>query len=220
MVTAFPLDAATWWGALPISTLSLDPVEHIVADMTGKGEPIDDDVAPMLWEGEVSLGRMSSGDAAHAAVMMDLLRPAGRLFWVYDIRRPFPKADPTGAILGASIPSIASLPGSGREMSMSGLPVGYELRQGDLLGFGYDGGRRALHRVLTPVVLANGAGTTPVFEVSTLIRPGAQVGAAIQLVRPSIPCRRVPGSVVTGSTRQAITEGFTFRFKQSLGQIA
>ncbi|MBN2628943.1 MAG: hypothetical protein JXR75_00220 [Rhodobacteraceae bacterium] len=219
-MTTYPLDRDAWWGALPISSLMLDPVEHVISDMTGKGEPIDDDVAPMLWEGEVTLARMTQAEAAHASAMMDLLRPAGRLFWAYDRRRPAPAADPTGALLGAAVPVIASLPASGRELSLSALPAGYVLTRGDLIGWAYDGGRRALHRVLTSVVTANGAGTTPVFEVSTLIRPGVVLGAAVSLIRPSILARRIPGSVVTGTTRGTITEGFTFRFKQSLGQVA
>ncbi len=221
MSVTFPLPSDDWFRLLPVSSMSFDPVEHVVADMNGHGEWITDDVAPMLWEGQVTLGRMLQTEADHASVMMDLLRPAGRMFWVFDIRRPTPAADPGGLILTGSglVPVISTLPGSNREIALSGLPAGYVLRRGDYLGFSYQGGRRALHRVVAAQVVASGSGVTPTFELSTLIRPGAVVGTPVQLIRPAIPVMREPGSVVPGETRARITSGFTFRFKQTLAVI-
>lgn len=219
MAITFPLAAAEWFAALPIAAMQLDPVEHVVADMTGKGEWISDDVAPMLWQGEVTLGKMLDTEAAHASVMMDLIRPAGRLFYVYDTRRPAPKSDPLGVILGASAPVISALAASRRELSLSGLPAGYVLSRGDYLAFSY-GGRRALHRIASDGVVANGAGGTPLFEVSTLIQPGATISTPVQLITPSIPVMRIPGSVTAGTSRRTVTDGLTFKFIQTLAVIA
>ena len=219
MTISFPLSATDWFGALPIASMSLDPAENVVADMTGSGEPITDDVAPMLWRGTVTLGRMLRSEAAHASVMMDLIRPSGAMFWAFDVRRPSPAADPRGLILGTSVPTIHALPAGNRQIALAGLPAGYVLSLGDLLGFSYGSGRVALHRVAEPLVIANSSGVTPAFQLSTLIRPGAIVGAPVQLIRPAIPCLRVTGSVSTGETRATITEGFTFQFGQSLAVI-
>ncbi len=220
MAVTFPLAANDWFAALPIGAMQLDPVEHVVADMTGKGEWISDDVAPMLWQGEVTLGKMLAQEAAHASVMMDLIRPAGRMFWIYDTRRPAPKADPMGSILGSAAPFISTLAASRREMALSGLPAGYVLTRGDYLGFTYGGGRQALHRVASATVVANGSGVTPLFEVSTLIQPGAALTTPVQLIKPAIPVMRIPGTVKTGTTRSTVTEGFTFQFVQTLAVIA
>lgn len=220
MTVSFPLPSADWFGQLPVSSMTLDPVEHVVADMTGEGEWLTDDVAPMLWEGSVTLGRMLQVEADHAAIMMDLLRPAGRLFWAYDIRRPAPATDPAGLILGSATPVIHALPAGNREIALSGLPAGYVLSRGDYIGFAYAGGRRALHRIAAAQVVASTAGVTPAFELSTLIRPGATVASPVSLIRAAIPVMREPGSVVTGETRARITTGFTFRFKQTLAVIA
>ena len=220
MAVTFPLAAADWFARLPIATMKLDPTENVVADMTGKGEWISDDVAPMLWQGEVTLGRMTRSEADHAQVMIDLIRPAGRLFWAYDTRRPAPLSDPMGAILGSAVPVISALAAGNRELALSGLPAGYILRRGDYLGFAYGGGRRALHRVADELVVANGSGVTPLFEVSTLILAGAQLGFPVQLIRPAIPVMRVPGSVDGGTSRHTITEGMKFRFGQTLAVIA
>lgn len=219
MAVSFPLSATDWFALLPISAMSLDPVENVVADMNGRGEWLTDDVAPMLWRGEVTVGRMLAGEAAHAAAMMDLIRPAGALFWVYDVRRPAPAADPDGSVLGASAPIIQELPTGARSLRISGLPSGYVLRRGDYLGWAYDGGRRALHRVASAEVMANGTGVTPVFDVTTVIQPGVTTGTPVQLVRPPLPMLREPGSISTGQTRAAITEGFSFRFAQTLQRI-
>ncbi len=219
MAIAYPLSATDWFGKLPISSMTMDPVESVVADMTGAGEPITDDVAPMLWKGTISLGRMLQAEAAHASVMMDLIRTSGALFWAFDARRPAPAADPRGMVLGTATPTIHALPSGNRSIALAGLPAGYVLSIGDYLGFAYGGGRRALHRVAELQVQAASNGITPAFEVSTLINPGAVVGAAVQLIRPAIPCMRVTGSVMTGETRGKITEGFTFQFSQSLGVI-
>lgn len=218
MAESFPLNSAEWFGALPVASMTLDPVENVVGDMTGAGEWITHEVAPALWQGEVTLGRMTPREAAHASVMLDLLRPPGRLFWLYDLRRPAPFADPTGRLLGANVPVLASVP-IGQTLTLTGLPVGYVLTRGDLLGFGYDGGRRALHRVVNSFVRADLTGSATV-DVSTTVRPGALAGAPVTLVKAAIPCLRVPGSISTGSTRATITEGVSFRFVQSLGVIA
>ena len=218
MIT-FPLSATDWFGLLPIAAMALDPVEQTVDDLNGRGEWLTDDVAPMLWQGEVTLGRMLEAEAAHAAVMMDLIRPSGALFWAYDIRRPFPKADPTGSILGGASPVVYALPAGSREIRLSGLPAGYELRRGDYLGWTYDSGRWALHRVASSQVVASGTGITPAFDLNSVIRPGVTVGTAVQLIRPALPMMRIRGSISPGQTRAAITEGFTFRFSQTLQRI-
>lgn len=220
MAVSFPLSALDWFGRLPIASMSLDPVESVVVDMSGLGEPITDDVAPMLWRGSVTLGRMLQAEADHASVMMDLLRPAGRLFWAFDKRRPAPAADPNGLILGASVPLIHSLPPGNRELTLSGLPAGYVLTRGDYLSFSFDGGRRALHRVADSTVVAASNGITPRIELSTLILPGAVVGTPVTLIRAPVAMMREPGSVETGETRARITDGFVFRFAQTLGRIA
>lgn len=218
MPVTYPL-SSDWFAGLGISALSFDPQESVISDMTGRGEALTTDVAPVLWRGEVSLGRLQPHEAAQAQTFFDLIRRAGALFWAYDIRRPAPMLDPGGLILGTSVPTIAALPPGNREIALAGLPAGYALVQGDYLAFGYGAGQRALYRVAEPLVVADSAGGTPAFEVSTLIEPGAVVGSPVALVRASIPCMRLPGSVQAGTTQATITEGMGFQFVQTLGIV-
>lgn len=219
MPVSYPLNA-DWFARLGISSMSLDPQESVISDMTGRGEALSTDVAPVLWRGEVSLGRLQPEEAAQAQAFFDLIRRAGALFWAYDIRRPTPYLDPGGVMLGTSTPIIAALPPGNREIALAGLPAGYALVQGDYLAFGYGGGQRALHRVAEPLVVADSSGLTPAFELTTLIEPGATLGSAVGLRRAAIPCMRVPGSMSSGSTQSTITEGMSFQFVQTLAVLA
>lgn len=218
MAITFPLDSVEWFGALPIQTMRLDLVEQVVGDMTGRGEWLTDAVAPALWQGEVTLARMSEAERAHAAVMMDLILDGG-MFWAYDIRRPAPLADPRGVFLGGAVPALQAV-GPGRSIALNGLPARYVLSRGDYIRFARDGGRYALHRVAEARVVAGDDGVTPSFTLSHPVPAGTLAGTVVSLVRPAIPCIRIPGSMSAGSTRATITEGFTFRFTQTMAVIA
>ena len=73
--------------------------------------------------------------------------------------------DPGGSVLGSATVTIASI--SGRQMSLTGLPAGYQLKWGDLfsVNYGTNPVRRALFEINEDIT-ANGAGTTGNFEVT------------------------------------------------------
>lgn len=217
MAMTFPLSTTDFMRALPVAEITFDAPEQVEVNQTAGGEIITGDLGPMLWQGEVRLGTMTHAEASHADVMLDLLRPSGRMFYAYDVRRPAPLADPQGLILGATVPVIGSLIAENREMTLEDLPGWYVLSRGDYLAFDYGSpARRALHKVVTAQVQADAAGTTPTFEVTPLIRPGATVGAAVTLVRASCLARIVPNTVSKGQSLRTITRDASFRFIQSL----
>ena len=108
MAYSFPLSVTDFMRALPIAEISFDAPEQIEVNQTAGGEIITGDLGPMLWQGDVRLGTMTHAEASHADVMLDLLRPAGRMFYAYDTRRPAPLADPAG--LAATLDALASPP--------------------------------------------------------------------------------------------------------------
>lgn len=217
MAYSFPLSVTDFMRALPIAEISFDAPEQVEVNQTAGGEIITADLAPMLWQGDVRLGTMTHAEASHADVMLDLLRPAGRMFYAYDTRRPAPLADPSGLILGSTVPTIASLISGNRELTLAGLPAWYVLSRGDYLAFDYGTpSRRALHKVVTEQVQAGSTGTTGAIEVTPMIRPGASVGASVTLVRASCLARLVPNTVSKGQSIRTITRDASFRFIQSL----
>ena len=214
MALTFPLPITQFFNLLPIEQISFDCPEQNQESQTGKGERMSAELAPMLWTAEIKLGPMMMAETAQIDTLLDVLRAAGRMFFAYDPRRRFPLADPTGSILGAAAPVIASMPNA-RDLTISGLPAGYQLSAGDYLAFDY-GGRRALHRLVSGGVASVG-GVTPVMEVTPAIRPGAALSAPVGLIRASCKATLAAGSISKGNTRNGITRDMSFRLQQTLG---
>lgn len=218
MAFSFPLDLATFMDILPIEATSPATPEQVEVNQTGGGEVMQADLAPMLWQGDIKLGEMTQVEAALVTARLDILRPAGRSFYFYDTRRPGPLLDLTGAILGASTPTIHTLAANNRDMRLQGLPVGYRLSIGDYLAFDYGSTviRRALHRIVSSPAVVPSGGISPTFEVSPMIRPGAAVGASVTLIKAACKALIVPNSINAGITAKTITTGMAFRFMQTL----
>ena len=168
-----------------------------------------------LWRGELSMQSARHTDQSAVEVKLAKLMRAGQTFLAYDTRYNGPAADPEGVILGSATPTIHTLDADNRRMRIQGLPAGYELSEGDLLGFIYGSNpvRYAHHKIETAAT-ASGAGLTPLFAVEPFIRPGVTVGAAVTLVLP--PIKAVMTEADYGSGRPLITEGATFSFIQTL----
>ncbi|CUH67966.1 hypothetical protein TG4357_03312 [Thalassovita gelatinovora] len=218
MALSFPLSSAAFFDLLPIRSVAFHLPGAFGADETGDGDIYTWSLGTRLWEGEITLGRMRYDEIAQAEVYLTLLQEPGRSFMLYDTRRPVPRQDPGGAILGAITPQINSLEVDARELSLTNLPAAYELTVGDYIAFDYGTSptRRGLHRVVTSSVISSGGGVTPVFEVTPPIRPGATVGTGVSLIRPSCKALMIPDSVTPGTNARSFNDGMSFRFRQTL----
>ena len=216
MALIYPLSRANFMDILPIAEHSHFLPDSLEANRTGAGEQLTADLGDRLWQGKIAMGRLMRTEAGRPEVLIDLLRQAGRSFLVHDTRRPWPLLDPTGAIFGASTPTIHTLSADPRELRITGLPASYVLSPGDILGFQYGSSpvRFAQHRVVTTTTAV--AGLTPLFEVTPHIRSGALVGAQIVLFKAACKAVILPGSVEVGVSRRTITEGISFSYVQSL----
>lgn len=215
-VVTFPLSVAGFFATLPVKSIRFDAPVQVEASQTGRGEFYTAEIGQQLWVGRVSLGQMTTLETSNIQTLLNLLEPPGRSFYAYDTRRPAPLSDPLGTILGASVPTIQSLPSGNREMALQALPAGYVLTRGDYIAFDY-GGVRALHRVVAATAVASGVGVTPVFEVLPFLQPGVTVGTAVTLIKAACKAVMIPGSVDYGTTFHGHTEGSAFDFQQTLG---
>lgn len=219
MVLSYPLALDDFAATLLVEEVTFHLPEMLAVSRTRGGDQLTSDVAERLWTGRMNIGRLQADEARNHEVLVSLLGQAGRTFYVYDRRRPYPQLDPTGSILGASSVSILALGGDPRELSLAGLPVGYTLSRGDYLAFDYTFNavsRRALHRVVASTVVASGAGETALFEVEPFIRPGAVATAAVTLKRASCKAVKAAGSTTPGSGRSSLIEGLGFDWLQTL----
>lgn len=217
MAYSFPLTRAQLMDLLPVQEMTFDLPEAMEVSETGAGEILTAELGTRLWSGEIRLGDMTPDEAAEALAMIDVLRQPGASFMVHDIARPFPRSDLSGAALAGAAPVLDAVHANTREIRLSGLPAGFQLRRHDYLAFAYGTNplRHALHRIAAPAS-ASGTGLTGYFEVSPNIRPGWVTGTTVSLSRAACKAILVPKSVQPGRRRHTLTTGVSFRWVQTL----
>lgn len=194
MAITFPLAVENFADLLRIASVSWFLRDSQELSGLGNGQILAADLAPRLWEGNVTTGRMTFDEAMDMQALIESLDGALNTFYLYNPLRKYPREDPDGSILGAATPVIASLDANNKAMTVSGLPANYVLSRGDMLAFDYGSpARRALHRVVETVT-ASGAGLSPLFEVRPHIRTGAAVADDIILAKPAAKVIMQPGS--------------------------
>lgn len=218
MALTFPLSLTVFADTLLVQEVTCDLPEQLEQSRTAGGEQLTADMGERLWTGRVNLGPMVRTEIGRPETLIQVLKQ-GRIFQIYDRRRPNPLLDQSGSILGAATVTILALGSDPREMSLAGLPAGYSLSAGDYLSFAYTSlsvTRQALHRVVDTTVVADGSGETALFEVVPAIRPGAVVGAAVTLKKPFCKAVMVAGSASPSQGRSTLYEGLGFDWVQTL----
>jgi len=206
----------TFFDSLRISAVRWWLNEPFEINRLGDGSVLKGSLGAALWQGDATLARGYHRDlAAVEARLAKLMRP-GETFLAHDPRHNGPRADPGGVILGAATPVIHTLAANNREIRIAGLPAGYVLSDGDMIGWLYGSNpvRYALHQVVYGAT-ASGSGLTPLIEVAPFVRPGAIPGStAVVLVRP--PVKAVLDAAEYGSGVPLFTQGARLRFTQTL----
>lgn len=216
MPQVYPISAASWWSQLRIMSMTPLLSEAISHTTTRGGETIRADQSARLWRYRVELWWYYHDAADAVLAQLRALQNAGGSFMAHPRPRNGPIADPEGVILGAATPTIASLEANARELGLAGLPSGYVLQAGDYLGFSYGSPtRHAMHQVLVGGT-ADAVGSIPLIEVNPYIRPGADVGASVTLLRPQFKALIVPGSVEEGQAMRDRRAGIAFTAIQDL----
>lgn len=215
-VLSYPVPLATFFAGLKVASGDLRLTGGVQENTTGGGEVITSAIGARLWEADATIA--ASDDPGATEAVLAALQVPGRTFFADARKRPFPLSDPTGAILGASTPVIASLPAGGRSLTLSGLPAGYAVKSGDFLSFTRGTPLRyEMHQIVTDAV-ASGGGISGEFEVVPGIRPGVIVGAAVVLVRPFFRAVLVPGSLKFTPFSLGPRQGPTFTYRQTLAK--
>jgi hypothetical protein len=218
MAAVFPLSLPSFFDALPIAQVSFDLPEVSEMSRTAGGDLMVASLGTRLWQGQVTLGRLTRAEARRAKTLIDLAQGSEASFMAYQVQYPAPALDPQGGGLNGFTPRIRQVLADARLISLKGLPPGYVLSRGDMIAFSYrtEPVRFALHAIVDDGVTVLGTGQTNSFEVRPHIRPGAAVDAAVTLVKPACKARIIPGTVSPGQARRFITEGMAFEFLQTL----
>ena len=216
MALAYPLSFAQFLGALRVEEVTFrlsHPQEHT---RLGDGTIISASLGASLWTGSIRLAQANHPRHAQMEALIALMDQPGATFLCHDPRQIGPASDPTGTSLGSRIVTIHSVAANLRELRITGLPAGYQLTAGDMLGFQYGSNpvRHALHRIVVGGA-SSSSGLTPMLEVVPNLRPGVVAGLQVQLIRPACKARLLPAPSY-GSGRQALSRGASFDFIQTL----
>lgn len=218
MPVTFPLGFASFIDRLSIREMALPTLtEQTLSSRTRGGELLRYDVGAKLWTGRIVVSPGTRQESDLQIALIDLLREAGSSFLWYRPARIGPQADPTGTILGATIPTIGAVSADNRDLTLNGLPANYELRIGDMLSFlyGSNPARRALHRVVANRT-ASAGGQMTALSVVPLVRPGWAVGSGVTLLRPTCKAEIIPGSFEASRDLNRIATGMSFSWLQTL----
>lgn len=215
-ILTYPLSLATFFQGLRIASGDLRLTGGLQENATGGGEVITAAIGARLWEADATIA--ASDDPGAVEAVLASLQTPGFTFFADARKRPFPAADPTGSLLGASTPIIATLPAGGRSMTLSGLPANYVLRAGDFISFQRGSPvRYEMHQLVTSAT-ANGSGVSPEFDVVPAIRPGVTVSTPVVLSRPFFRAVIVPGSVKFSPFSLGPRQGPSFTYRQTLAK--
>jgi len=215
-VLSYPLSYAQFLGALRVeeATFRLShPQEHT---RLGDGTLISASLGASLWTGTIRLAQANHPRHAKMEALLALMDQPGASFLCHDPRYIGPASDPSGVILGTRTVTIHTVASNMRELRITGLPSGYLLSPGDMLGFQYGSSpvRYALHRIVVGGTASSG-GLTPLIEVIPNLRAGAVAGLTLSLIRPACKARLLPDPSY-GSGRQALSRGASVEFIQTL----
>lgn len=150
MAYTFPLSLADFFEEIPIQTVNLTLGEAMEHNQTASGEVTTASLGSRLWQATITTNPDYHIPAMQLEAKLDMLREAGASLFVGALPIDAPQYDPTGAILGSSAVTLADVRANNKEVTLAGLPSGYELRPGDLFSFNYGSNpvRTAMHRVV------------------------------------------------------------------------
>lgn len=158
---------------------------------TAGGVTIGKDLGSALWSASYTTMPLENRDALAYEARLNALDGVVWPFEAGDLRAQLPRAYPGGDF--ADTGKLASVNANNKAIALKGLTAGHQISVGDYLSFDY-GDSRALHQVIEAAT-ANGAGTTPQFEVRPHLRPGWELETEVTLAVPTGLFVLMPGSV-------------------------
>lgn len=211
----WPLPTSEFMDLLPIAKVTSFPGRAVTITESAGGSIIPHKRGARLWQGSITLDIEAHEYWAGVEAALSFLEEPGASFLFRDPRMTGPISDPAKIILGAASPQISALPEDQRKLSLSGLPEGYLLQRGDLLGFTYASNptRYAYHRVFEGGT-AGSNGQISNIEVTPKIRPGATIGTPVTLGNPVLKANLKSANY--GASRSRISEGGSFEWVQTL----
>jgi hypothetical protein len=205
---------AQFWDLLPIQSIVWDELDQEARSQLGAGAGIRYDLGGILWRATVTLNPEDFASSKVLEGRLRAMRKIGRYFLATDhLRAAAPASDPGGVDLGASVVTIGSVDNDTGELTLAGLPAGYELGIGDMLQVDFGVPLRRALLSIDKAVTADGGGDTGAFTTTPVPWVGIEAGDPVALIRPSAVFAML---TKRAGTMRAIVDGASFEMLQVL----
>jgi hypothetical protein len=208
-----PLALTAFFDLLPIGQFAFSLPEPKRRTRTRGGIALEAFDGVPIWRGRIGLAPNENSDSVAIEALLRSLKADGT-FYAYDWRRPCPKLDPTGSIIGANAVKIQSVGGDNTSIALNTLTNGYGLSVGDLISIARSNGKPMLVQAMAAIT-ANGSGVTSAFQVWPPLRSGISAGAAVSLIKPPI-LAKLAGGWSPSAADGPNSEGIGFAFEEDL----
>ena len=211
----FPMAVADLCDLMMVQTVQWQLRDYQELSMTAGGEVIAADLAPPLWEADVSTVEADLETTERLRARFNLLNGAIQSFYLYDPARPNPSTDPMGALLAEAEVSIDTIEANRKEVSFAGLPAGFTLPEGTRFSVTAGAPARTFLGQLAAEISANGDGETGAVEFRPHMRSWVANGQAVQLLKPVAKVKILAGSLSVAQVT-AVTHRLRFTARQTL----
>lgn len=213
LVRPYPL--ALFNDILPVRSAVFDVQRYDEQSSDGHGNHWQAEMADPKWFVDITVDIEGLTEARSIAALLRQLHGAQFDFLITDPAFPYPAADPTGIVLGASVVQVHTVGGSNMALRLKGLPAGYQLLRGDKGQIDFGDPLRTFFFEVSEDVAAAGTGITPEFDIFPHIAPGVEADMTVTLAKPA--CRMfLPEGYSAGEMARTIATGMAFRALQRL----
>jgi hypothetical protein len=210
MAITYPLAVADFWERLRFADRPTFVQQHNKSQsVSGGGDILSSFRGQPKWVINVTLaGGWHDRNLITEADIMHLNSRDGTVL-AYDIRHPFPDADPDGWKLDGMTVTIASKGSDNRSLSLEGLRPQFVVTKGDKISVLYDTDKRFLFEVME-TVQADDTGETPEFEIWPYMPPTLAVADVVTMRKACGKFKLQAGSYRPSGGSGNMAAGFSF----------
>lgn len=193
MSITYPLSLVNFIQKYRIAMITLDLNFQQELSQQASGGIINKDIGPALWSADITTGNLNDNDVEDVLSLLRILQRAQGTFLCTNMRRRYPKLDPTGSIVGSSTVLINGV--AGTSVSLKGLPASYTISLGDYFSVVYGSPSETLLFQAGETIVANGSGVTGSIEVSPAVPAAMAANNPVTIKQPVVQMTIAPGSI-------------------------